>query len=433
MCSTIDLHETSLSILQDGISQSAKNLKHLATGLAARLAADGLVRIAVTTSRADNIVIALLACKAANCEVILLREAYPMEHSNWREWRVNAILGEDLSLRHLSKNTVVKQRFSILLTTSGTTGTPKVARHELTNLLGRIRTPKSKKEPIIWLLTYHPASFAGMQVLLTSLVGGSALVAVSSPTVSNLADAAVDNHPTHISGTPTFWRAFILALGDEAESLRLKQITLGGEAVDQATLYRLSELFPSAGITHIYASTEAGALFAVSDRRAGFPVAWLEENKEGIGLRIRDNILEVKSPRAMKGYVTKTGTKITTPDGWLITNDIVEVRGDRIIFLGRADSAINVGGAKVFPEEVESVVLEAPGVAEARVVGVANPITGYLVTAEIVLSEGYEEDAVKTSITEHARAALEPFKVPRIINFVRKIEFLDTGKKSRVK
>ena len=73
--------------------------------------------------------------------------------------------------------------------------------------------------------------------------------------------------------------------------------------MDQSTLDQLARAFPQARLIHIYASTEAGALFAVRDKLAGFPAAWLETGVEGTQLRIRAGMLEILSPRAMKGYV----------------------------------------------------------------------------------------------------------------------------------
>jgi len=65
------------------------------------------------------------------------------------------------------------------------------------------------------------------------------------------------------------------------KGLPVRQITIGGEAVDQVTLDQLRAAFPGARISQIYASTEAGALFAVRDGRAGFPAAGSVERRAG--------------------------------------------------------------------------------------------------------------------------------------------------------
>ena len=148
-------------------------------------------------------------------------------------------------------------------------------------------------------------------------------------------------------------------------------------------------------------------------------------------LRIRNNILEVTSPRSMEGYATLSHTPLLTSDGWLITNDRVKVRGDRVFFLGRADSSINVGGAKVSAEEVETILLEVPGVIDARVFAKPNPITGSVVAAEIHLEKNNDETKVRKALVAHARETLEPFKVPRIMKFTSRITISESGKKCR--
>src|SRR5262249_18020252 len=146
------------------------------------------------------------------------------------------------------------------------------------------------------------------------------------------------------------WRAFLLAArpGD----LVLRQITLGGEAADQATLDRIRNAFPDARITHIYASTEAGVVFSVHDGLEGFPAEWLDRPSQGAALRVRDGFLQIRTPNAMRGYVSDTAQPMLD-EGWLATADRVEVRGARAYIVGRDDSTINVAGSKVHPLMVE--------------------------------------------------------------------------------
>jgi acyl-CoA synthetase (AMP-forming)/AMP-acid ligase II len=399
--------------------------------LAARLRAQAMTRVALGGASPDAIIAALLGCQQAGCELLLLRSEIPPGDSAWREWNVTGVLDADLNLAAGPAPAADGAGFAVLLTTSGTTGKPKVARHSMDALLGRIRFHASAGARPRWLLTYHPASFAGLQVLLTVLISGAELICVDQTNVPALAQAALAYRPTHISATPTFWRAFLVALGEGAAGLPLEQITLGGEMVDQATLDRLRALFPKAGITHIYASTEAGALFAVRDGESGFPARWLEEGVDGARLRIRDGELQVLSPRAMLGYTSGATPAQVLADGWLATGDLVEERGNRVYFLGRSDSVISVGGAKLTPEEVEAVLLKVPGVAEGRVFGVKNPITGYLVGAEIVAEPGVEVAWLREKLLAAARAQLEPYKVPRVLRFVESIRVSEAGKKDR--
>lgn len=419
-------------IIQDGVPLTRTAVGHDAAKLRESLAAFPACRVALTSQRADQIVVALVACQSRGCDLLLLREHYGCDDPVWQSWDVSVVLNDGLSVEHTfpwARGVARDCGPRILLTTSGTTGKPKIAIHSLSALLGRIANVKS--ESARWLLTFHPASFAGLQVLLTALTSESELVGTSVLTVANLADSLQKYQPSHVSGTPTFWRAVLLVLGHGSRDLPLKQITIGGETVDQATLDMLRGVFPAARITHIYASTEAGALFAVKDGHAGFPAQWLDQDIEGVGLRIRDGALEVRSPRTMEKYLTDPIAKVRTEDGWIVTGDLVENIGDRVVFRGRVDEVINVGGAKVSPEEVEAVLLKMPLVKEVRVFGQRNPISGAVVTAEVVVSSGTDEDNARQAIYSFAKLHLENFKVPRIVKFVPEISVNSSGKKNR--
>ncbi|WP_207459112.1 AMP-binding protein [Azospirillum sp. SYSU D00513] len=316
--------------------------------------------------------------------------------------------------------------FSLLMETSGTTGEPKRVRHDFARLCGRLRGSSGEIEAR-WLLTYDPAGFAGLQVILTALGSGAALIAAPGAGIAELARLAVERRVTHVSGTPSFWRGFLMALGDDRPP-PLRAVTLGGEAADQPLLDRLGALFPDARLRHIYASTEAGALFAVADGRAGFPAAWFGEGVDGVRLRLRDGVLEVLSPRAMTALVEGGGE--AGEGGWLSTGDLVEIRGDRALFVGRLDGRVNVGGVKVSPEAVERLLLGVPGVRDAIVRTAANPITGHILTAEVVPEPAVSEADLRARIRE-AAAALEPAARPRAIQLVGEIPLSAAGKKSR--
>ncbi|MFS2013084.1 AMP-binding protein [Azospirillum sp. CT11-132] len=351
----------------------------------------------VQADRPSRVLAALAAAEAAGQGVLLARGG--AESAGWQSG----------------------QGFSVTLESSGTTGTPKRLRHDFARLRGRLRGVA--EEGARWLLTYDPGAFAGLQVMLTAAAAGALLVAVPSSgagTIAALAQAARRHAVTHVSGTPSFWRAFLMALGDA--DLPLAAVTLGGEAADQPLLDRLAERFPQARLRHIYASTEAGALFAVADGRAGFPAAWLDAAPDGLDLRIAEGVLEVRSPRAAPGAVDA--------DGWLSTGDLVERRGDRVLFAGRLDGLVNVGGVKVSPEAVERCLLAVDGVADAAVVAVPSPITGHLLTATIVPVPGADEPSLRVALRA-ATADLPPAARPRALTFADHIPLSAAGKKSR--
>ena len=445
-------------VIQDGEQISAARLRELASRFVGELSKIAPARVAVHAVRADVALAALIAGLETSCEVLLLREVYPVADEFWKTCEVAALFDETLKLRHNWGVGFRPAKPGVLLTTSGTTGKPKVAVHDLDKLLGRVRSDQSGNR---WLLSYHPASFAGLQVLLTAFCTRSELVAFAGMTASELVARVLASDVTYLSGTPTFWRSLLLALpvvgqasslsggvneydpmspkegtshrtGGTPAPLSLRQITLGGEAVDQSILDALRAAFPEARIISIYASTEAGALFAVKDGLAGFPASWLAEGVEGCQLRIVDGVLQVLSPRAMRGYLGDASKRAMTDDGWLITGDVVEVVAGRVLFRGRVDNILNVGGGKVMPEQVETALLEVPVVREARVYGIKNPLAGDVLAADVVLAQAVTEAEARRVIFSALSARLEPYKVPRLYRFVDKISVNAAGKKIRV-
>ena len=117
-------------------------------------------------------------------------------------------------------------------------------------------------------------------------------------------------------------------------------------------------------------------------------------------------------------------------DGWLITGDLVRVDGDRVHFQGRSDDILNIGGAKVYPQEVEEFLLSCPGVTEVRVRSIPNPMSGQLLTADVVLAPGYEPDVHRVELMRLCQSTLPSHKAPRLIRVVPEIPMRDSGKKA---
>ena len=107
-----------------------------------------------------------------------------------------------------------------------------------------------------------------------------------------------------------------------------------------------------------------------------------------------------------------------TEDGYFMTGDRVELDGEFMKILGRESELINVGGQKVFPAEVEGVLLECELVEEAIVYGQRHPLTGKIVCADVQLRGEHEEAEARRVIRRFCAERLEPFKVPVKLRFV---------------
>jgi acyl-coenzyme A synthetase/AMP-(fatty) acid ligase len=212
----------------------------------------------------------------------------------------------------------------------------------------------------------------------------------------------------------------------------LRSVTLGGEVVDQILIDGIKNVFPMVRVVHIYASTELGSSIEVRDEKAGFPLKLIDDHN----LKIVDGELFVrKSSKSMLGYLQSEnpsssqkqfGEKELVPTG-----DLVEAVGDRVLFVGRRDDLINVGGFKVSPVAVEDVVRTVRGVGEVAISAMKNPISGNLVRADVILAQGANEHEVRAELLAVCKAKLAYYAVPRIINFVPTLNYTTTFKLKR--
>jgi len=319
---------------------------------------------------------------------------------------------------------------SWIIPTSGTTNAPKLVAHKLDGLTRTIKTDSDLGKRFTWGLVYDIYRFAGIQVYLQALLGGSALIIPSSDmNISVMLSFFSESECNTISATPSFWRKALMS--PSAKELKLINITLGGEIADTQILKSLRYQFPSAKIRHIYASTEAGVGFSVNDGKAGFPVSYLNSDESGVGLKIDDSgQLCIKPNKISQHYMS--GDSMHNQDGYINTDDLVEVKDNRVIFLGRDSGAINVGGNKVQPEEVERCILETGLVNQVVVYAKTSSMLGSLVCANVVLNSlDKDKKTAKQEILSQCKRGLEAYKVPAIIKFVDDIETTQSGKIKR--
>ena len=115
-------------------------------------------------------------------------------------------------------------------------------------------------------MLYDYTRFAGLQVLLQSIISGSVLIEpIFEYSLEKKIKNFIDHNCTHLSATPTLWRKILMT--PDSDQINLLQATLGGEIADDKILSAVSKHFPNARIAHIFASTEAGVGFSVIDKK----------------------------------------------------------------------------------------------------------------------------------------------------------------------
>jgi acyl-coenzyme A synthetase/AMP-(fatty) acid ligase len=320
-----------------------------------------------------------------------------------------------------------------ILLTSGTTGTPKLVVHSLSTLGGTL--PRQTPAPgAVWSTFYDIRRYGGLQIYLRAVLSGVPLVLSSpdEPTAEFLERAAAHG-VTHISGTPSHWRRALMS--GAAQVLRPQYVRLSGEVADQVLLDQLREAYPQARIAHAFASTEAGVAFDVNDGRAGFPAELIDCPQGGIQMKIEEGTLRIRSQRNAARYLGPAPRDLASGDGYVDTGDLVELQDGRYYFRGRKGGIINVGGLKVYPEEVEGVLNADPRVRMSLVRGKRSPITGALVVADVVLEDSVgaaldppRAEDLKGELLTACRRALQAHKVPARLSFVPALELTAAGK-----
>ncbi len=310
--------------------------------------------------------------------------------------------------------------------TSGTSGPPKMVVHNLASLTGAFRPAPAQA----WATFYDIRRYGGLQIFLRALSGAESLTLSGAGEgleafLVRLGEAGAK----HISGTPSHWRKVLMS--GQARRIAPETVRLSGEIADDSVLAALRALYPKARVEHAYASTEAGVAFAVGDGRAGFPASLIDAGGE-VALKVVDGSLRIRSNRTALRYVGPDAPPLHDADGFVDTGDMVERRGDRYLFVGRRGGVINVGGAKVRPEEVEAAINAHAAVRASRVFARKNPITGALVAAEVVLREGVAaHDDLSRDILSLCRASLPAHKAPSFLRFVQELPVTDGGKLAR--
>ena len=320
-----------------------------------------------------------------------------------------------------------------ILVTSGTTGMPKLVVHTFESLAYAVAAQPVplKGKRAIWSTFYDIRRYGGLQVFLRGLHAGAFVFSSPTETTTEFLARAGKCGVTHISGTPSHWRKVLMS--GAAGLISPEYVRLSGEIADQGILNGLRAAFPQAIVAHAFASTEAGVGFEVRDGQAGFPQTLVEDGPEGVQIDLSHGTLRLRSKGNARSYLGRDAPPLRSVDGFVDTTDRLELRAGRYFFVGRSGGVINVGGMKVHPEEVESVINAHPWVRMSLVKPRHSPITGAVVCADVVLREPANaprppEDVLRAELLEACRAALPAHKVPVALRIVPTLEIAPSGK-----
>lgn len=294
----------------------------------------------------------------------------------------------------------------LVLFSSGSTGESKATVHDFVPLLEKFRVPRHSLRSLAFLLFDH---IGGVNTLLYNLSNAGCVVTVRDRSPDAVC-SAIERHQVQLLPTsPTFLNLLLLSGAHERHDLSsLELVTYGTEVMQESTLERFHEALPHVRLLQTYGLSEVGILRSKSRSSDSL---WVKIGGEGFDTRVVDGKLEVRAESSMLGYLNAEDP--FTEDGWLKTGDAVEVDGEWIRFLGRESDIINVGGEKVYPAEVESVLQLIEGVADVAVFGESNAITGEIVAARVRLDTDESTGEFRKRMHEFCRDRLPRFKVPQ--------------------
>jgi acyl-CoA synthetase (AMP-forming)/AMP-acid ligase II len=317
-----------------------------------------------------------------------------------------------------------QDRAGLILFSSGSTGKPKAILHDLERVADKFRIQRSAVVAIPFLMIDH---FGGINTILAITSSLGTVVTVADRSVSKICRAIEEYRVELLPATPSFLTMLVASnLHRDFDLSSLKRITYGTEVMPQSTLDRLRAALPGVTLQQTYGLSEVGVLRSQSRPDGSL---WVRIGGEGFATKIVDDILWIKSDYRMVGYLNAPSD--FDEEGWFNTQDRVETDGEWFRILGRITDIINVGGQKVYPSEIEDVILELDNVTDVAVFGEAHPLLGQIVVAKVVTGEPESVATVKKRVRAACQAALAAYKVPAKVVLAEDSLYSARQKKSR--
>lgn len=293
----------------------------------------------------------------------------------------------------------------MVLFSSGSTGKPKGILHDFNQIAEKFRKQRAPVVAIPFLMIDH---FGGINTILAIASCLGTVVTVADRSVPNIC-AAIERYRVELlPATPSFLTLMMASnLHKQFNLSSLNRITYGTEVMPQSTLDRLSKAFPEVVLQQTYGLSEVGVLRSQS---RGDGSLWVRIGGEGFQTKIVNDVLWIKSEYAMVGYLNAPSE--FDAEGWFNTQDQVEVDGEYFRIIGRVTDLINVGGQKVYPTEVEDVILEMENIQDVAVFGEKHALLGQIVVAKVVLKNQESIESVKKRVRLTCLDKLTSFKVP---------------------
>ena len=284
---------------------------------------------------------------------------------------------------------------------------------------------------------YHIFSLTA-NLLSFAVLGGLNFLIPDPRDLHRLIRVIRDGKITTMSGVNTLFNALVNEPEFAEIDFSTLRISIGGGAAIQSDVARRWREITGSELVEGYGLTEASPVVCINPflkpkiGTVGLPVPSTEVTiRDDAGKPVADGEsgeVWVRGPQVMLGYWQRSDETrhVLNADGWLQTGDIGAFDADGFLrLLDRKKDMINVSGFKVFPNEVEDVAMQHPGVREAAVIGVPDARTGQTVKLFVVRRDPALD---KAELTKFLHGRLTGYKVPTIIEFAETLPKSNIGK-----
>jgi acyl-CoA synthetase (AMP-forming)/AMP-acid ligase II len=415
------IESTEHNLREQGVSAQDTVVLNCDWSIAGICAFFALARLGAIIAPITNLTAAAVETMNVSCGA---RFVYRPQHESLELWQPTG--ASPALYDHLRERNAA----GLVLLSSGSTGKPKAVLHDLHKLFdSKQGMHRSRQLKILLLLMFD--HIGGINTLINTVFSGGTAVIAAQRTPEVVCSLIQNCRIQVLPGNPTFLNLILMGRFHEHFDLSsLRLITYGTEPMPQPLLIRLRAAFPKVRLLQTFGTSETGI---ASTQSASSESVRFKFNDTDYEHRVVDGELQLRSKTQFLGYLSEPGNAVTE-DGWFRTGDLVHVEDDGYLrVLGRAKEIINVGGEKVLPIEIESLLLEHPLVADCVVYGEANAITGQMVCADIQPTREVDKAELRRTVQEFLATKVERFKIPTRIKLVATVETSERAKKRRIR
>jgi acyl-coenzyme A synthetase/AMP-(fatty) acid ligase len=269
----------------------------------------------------------------------------------------------------------------------------------------------------------------GLNSLLSTLLVGGTAVLPGQRVPEEICELIERYRIRVLPASPTFLNLILMGGYHRTHDLScLRLITYGTEPMSEELLKRVNRDFPGVRLLQTFGTSETGVATTTSESSSS---TYFKISDSSVEYRIIDGELQLRSRTQFLGYLNYADDSLTE-DRWFRTGDLVEESADGYLRIrGRAKEVINVGGEKLLPLELETVLLASPLVEDCVVYGRPNAITGQTVCVDVKPRGELTRAVVRRHVVEFLTGKVEAFKIPLRISVVDSIGMSDRLKKVR--